>query len=166
MVKTPSGGVHFYYRSAPGLRNAVKVHRGWDVRAGGRGSIVGCGSQIDGRRYELLGEITLDLPPFDPTWLPKPPKLPESQLIINSHSPCGEIRDVRRYIRAIPSIQGQNGSGACFRVACILRDQGFSFDDALAELVAWNESCACPLWSVNALQRKLRDAFAHSWKGG
>ena len=61
-VRTPRGGRHFYYRSVPGLRNAVKAHRGWDVRAGGRGYVVGAGSIVDGRTYELLGEETLDLP--------------------------------------------------------------------------------------------------------
>ncbi len=47
-----------------------QAHQGWDVRAGGRGYVVGAGSVVDGKAYELLGEETLDLPPFDPAWLP------------------------------------------------------------------------------------------------
>ena len=43
-VRTPGGWTHFYYRSVPDLRNAQKVERGWDVRAGGRGYVVGPGS--------------------------------------------------------------------------------------------------------------------------
>jgi len=72
MVRTPSGGGHFYY--SPGdaeLRCAVKVNGKWDVRAGGTGYVIIAGSQLAKNKiYELIGQMTLDLPMFDPAWLP------------------------------------------------------------------------------------------------
>ena len=165
VVRTPRGGAHFYYGSVPGLRNATGVARGWDVRAGGRGYAVGFGSTGRGKRYELVGEPTLELPPFDPAWLPivRPPP---STAAAADVPPRGRIRDLRSYIRRIVSIQGQRGSDACFRVACILRDEGLSPEESLAYMLEWNEACADPPWSVKELEHKVRDAFAVVMKGG
>jgi len=56
-VKTPSGGVHFYYRMPEGvdLRNsASKLFHGVDVRANG-GYVVFAGSvRADGKKYEII----------------------------------------------------------------------------------------------------------------
>ena len=165
VVRTPRGGAHFYYGSVPGLRNATGVDRGWDVRAGGRGYAVGFGSQGRGMRYELDGEALLELPPFDPVWLPairrEPLLLPNVAI-----GPRGRIRNLRSYIRRIVSIQGQRGSDACFRVACILRDEGLTPAESLAYMLEWNEACADPPWSVKELEHKVRDAFAILMKGG
>ena len=157
-VRTPRGGVHFYYASVPGLRNAVKAHRGWDIRAGGRGYVVGFGSLVAGTEYQLLGEATLDLPPFDPAWLPA---VPATSLASPGRAipPRGRIRDLRAYIRRILSIQGQRGSDACFRVACVLRDEGKTSEEALQYMLEWNQQCAVPPWSIAELQRKIRDAY-------
>jgi hypothetical protein len=75
-VRTPRGGAHFYYGSVPELRNATGVDRGWDVRAGGRGYAVGFGSSGRASDTNWIGEATLDLPPFDPAWLPHRPAAP------------------------------------------------------------------------------------------
>lgn len=164
MVKTPHGGVHYYYRSVPGLRNAVKAHRGWDVRAGGRGYVVGSGSIVDGKEYLLLGEVTLDLPPFDPAWLPA---ISTQSLVVPVRPirPRGRIRNIGAYIRKIMSIEGQRGSDACFRVACLLRDEGKTPEEALEYMQEWNQQCAIPPWSVGNLQKKIRDAYARLVRG-
>jgi hypothetical protein len=164
-VLTPRGGRHFYYTSVPNLRNAVKAHRGWDVRAGGRGYVVGAGSVVEGKRYELLGEVTLVLPPFDPAWLP--PFSSEPLLLPNiALRPRGRIRNLRAYIRKIVSIQGERGSDACFRVACVLRDEGKTPDEAMEYMLEWNETSAIPPWSVRELEKKIRDAYVKAMKGG
>jgi hypothetical protein len=164
-VRTPRGGRHFYYRSVPGLRNAVKAHRGWDVRAGGRGYVVGAGSIVDGKAYELLGEETLDLPPFDPAWLPAE-AVETTALPVIAMPPRGRIRDVRSYIRRIISVEGQRGSDACFRVACVLRDEGKTPEEVLEYMLKWNEECALPPWTVKELVHKIRDSYAKLAKGG
>jgi hypothetical protein len=163
-VHTPRGGMHFYYRSVPGLRNAVKAHRGWDVRAGGRGYVVGVGSVVDGKAYKLLGEETLNLPPFDPAWLPA--ETVETMALPTVAKPArGRIRDLRSYIRRIVSVQGQRGSDACFRVACVLRDEGKTPEEVLEYMLEWNEECAIPPWSVKELMHKIRDSYAKLVKG-
>ena len=163
-VRTPRGGMHFYYRSVPGLRNAVKTHRGWDVRAGGRGYVVGAGSIIDGKHYELLGTETLDLPPFDSAWLPAAAiEVPELPAVAGPAR--GKIRNLRSYIRRIVSVQGQRGSDACFRVACVLRDEGRTPEEALEYMVQWNKECAIPPWTVKELIHKIRDSYAKLAKG-
>ncbi|MBW3599747.1 MAG: bifunctional DNA primase/polymerase [Planctomycetes bacterium] len=164
MVRTPRGGMHFVYRSIPGLRNAVKVQGKWDVRAGGNGYVVGFGSVVDGKQYELLGVATLDLPLFDPAWLPRAGVGPFPTQVAPAPL-SGGMYDVRAYIRSIPSIQGQRGSDACFRVACILREHGYSPEEALQEMVAWNRGCADPAWSLRELEKKVRDAFAKAVGG-
>ena len=163
-VRTPRGGMHFYYRSVPGLRNAVKAHHGWDVRAGGRGYVVGAGSVVDGKEYKLHGEETLDLPSFDPAWLPaevfEVPALPPV-----TKPPRGKVRDLQSYIRRIVSVQGQRGSDACFRVACVLRDEGKTPEEALEYMLEWNQASAVPPWTVKELIHKIRDSYAKLAKG-
>ena len=54
-VRTPSGGVHLYYKPPPGvfLKNSVgRLGPGVDIRAIG-GYVVGPGSVVDGGRYEV-----------------------------------------------------------------------------------------------------------------
>ena len=53
--------------------------------------------------------------------------------------PRGKIKNLRSYIRQIMSIEGQRGSDACFRVACILRDEGTTADEALQYMLEWNQ---------------------------
>ena len=67
----------------------------------------------------------------------------------------GKVRDLMAYILSIPSIQGQNGSNACYRVACLLYEAGKGFDEILAAMEEWNEVCAFPKWSRAELVHKV-----------
>lgn len=65
LVKTPSGGVHAYYRMPDGLSGHIlnKVHVGGaniDLRVDGLGYVVGAGSHTNGGNYQLV-----DLPDGD-----------------------------------------------------------------------------------------------------
>lgn len=103
MVKTPRGGVHFGYSCAG---KAIPTKRGImdkvDVRGDG-GYVVGPGSVIGDKRYELVGEITLDLSPFDLAWIPE------------IQSVQKEVRNGVRYISHIQAISGQGGHNSTFR---------------------------------------------------
>jgi len=52
-VDTPSGGRHYYYITdqAEGLTTRAGIDEGLDIRAGGKGYVVGAGSSIDGKPY-------------------------------------------------------------------------------------------------------------------
>ena len=118
-----------------------------------------------GNRYEFLPGKVLrslgELPPFDPRWVQEIRREPvcEPNVRGTERTECREIRDLRAYIRSIPSIEGQNGSNACFRVACLLYDAGLDCIEALQELEAWNEVCAFPMWSREELIKKIADVW-------
>ena len=53
MVRTPSGGWHYYYEYEPGTRSRIDVMPGIDIRSDG-GYVVGAGSIIKGNSYEVI----------------------------------------------------------------------------------------------------------------
>ena len=69
------------------------------------------------------------------------------------------LQRARAYLAKVPpAIEGQNGSGACFRAACVLVcGFGLSVEEAWPLLLEYNERCV-PLWSERQLQHKLADA--------
>lgn len=58
------------------------------------------------------------------------------------------------------AIQGENGSAACFAVACgLVRDWGLSVDEAMPIMEEYSQRCLPP-WSEAELEHKLADAMA------
>jgi len=69
------------------------------------------------------------------------------------------LERAKKYLEAAdPAIQGQNGSGQTFKVACRLV-QGFGLDPttALEAIAQWNSRCSPP-WSDSELRHKILDA--------
>jgi hypothetical protein len=172
MVRTGGGGLHRYFQR-PDLvteihsRNGMHKIYGLDLKAW-HSFIVLPGSvhPETGQHYEFLAGKELkalhELPPFDPAWTREEPRQPvwtPRHRGITVSAVSGQVRDVMAYITAIPSIQGKNGSNACFRVACLLFDAGKSFDEILAAMEEWNESCAFPPWSRKELIHKIESVF-------
>ncbi len=152
IVKTPRG-FHFYYRK-PGAKNSQGYKE--DVRANG-GFVVAVPSLVSNKEYKFV----------DGHGLVRPDELcefPEDLVSKTEQRIAGKIGDVRAYIRAIHSIQGQRGSDACFRVACVLRDAGFSEAETLEELIGWNETNSSPAWSLKELTHKAKSAFERKTK--
>jgi hypothetical protein len=170
VVRTGGRGMHRYFRCPEGTevhsRSAMHKIDGLDVK-GWRSYIVAAGSvhPETRRRYAYLpGKELIDvqrLPFFDPAWAEeKIPRPCAAACPGNGTRPShSRIRDVRAYIRAIPSIQGQGGDKACFTVACLLVEAGLDFVSTLAELEAWNQVAAFPPWRREDLERKVRYAF-------
>jgi len=171
IVRSGGRGLHRYFRCPEAReihsRSAMHKTNGLDVK-GWHGYIVAAGSvhPETKRRYEYLpGRELIDLhelPEFDPEWMREIRSEPilRPRNTVAGVRMSGHIRDVRAYIRGIPSIEHQGGDRACFSVACLLAEAGFGFDEALAELSDWNETNASPPWEAKDLQRKLRYAFA------
>jgi len=65
----------------------------------------------------------------------------------------------RKYLAKMPvSVSGQDGSGACFRAACVLVcGFGLSDQEALSLLSEWNTGCLPP-WSEKELRHKIDGA--------
>lgn len=172
-VRTGSGNAHMYYQlnSTVEVRNRVRLGGdNLDVRANGGYLCAPPSRHPNGKFYRWEsqndGFCLDDVPEFDPAWLAVPTPQPHDSLGVSLSGVASEplsysdviIHDPRRYIRAIPSVQGQNGSAACFRVACILLRAGFTPEEALIEMLEWNLLCAEPTWSENELRRKIIDA--------
>jgi DNA-binding MarR family transcriptional regulator len=113
-VLTGSKGYHLYFAHAPGLRNAVKVLPGVDVRTDG-GYVVGAGSiHQTGNSYEL--EVDGE-PPQPPDWL------------FAALGASGARALLARHIAAVLDRgEGRNDTG--FALARALRDAGISVDAA------------------------------------
>lgn len=170
VVRTGRGGFHRYFRCPDDteVHSRTRIHKidGLDLR-GWRSYIVAAGSVHPDtkRRYEYLPVKELidlhELPVFDPAWTREnrlePFQKPQTGNGVKQLA--GRIRDVRAYIRGIPSIQGQGGDKACFTVACLVVEAGFDYASAVAEMEGWNKVAAFPPWRHEDLERKVRYAF-------
>lgn len=147
IVRTGGGGAHFYYRYPDGdhVGNRAKLlARRIDLRGEG-GYVVAPPSQhSNGTCYAWLSgaDYALDwVPTFSPEWIAE--KKPAE-----AGPDCGrDVKNPRSYIRRIRAISGQCGHGQTFRAACVLRDAGLSPEEALCELLLWNEKNASPPWT-------------------
>jgi hypothetical protein len=114
---------------------------------------------IDGKEFTGLHE----LPPFDLKWIQdirtEPSMKPGTQPSAQVGQSSGQVRNLMGYIMSIPSVEGQGGSNACYRVACLLYDAGKSVDEILAVMVEWNEVCAFPTWSREELAHKVESVI-------
>jgi hypothetical protein len=172
-VRSGGGGTHRWFLKPENVtiircRNGMHGIKGLDVK-GWHGLIVLPGSvhPETGRRYAFLDSKAFtalhDLPPFDLPWVREIPKEPVGQpkkhpLAAVGQS-SGKVRDLMAYILSIPSIEGQNGSNAAYRVACLLYEAGKSFDEILAAMEEWNEVCAFPCWSREELVHKIESVI-------
>lgn len=168
-VETPRGGLHVYFADDPKrpLKPKVRIgNMGLDIRAGMSIAIVPDSWSDEERRCWRF--VAGPLPPAALPQLPadvfagltKTYEPPTAELgAMSPRASSGPIRDVRRWIMAVESIQGLGGSNQCFKVACRLVDAGLSYVDAWRWLCLWNLQKAIPPWSEAELRHKLRDAF-------
>jgi hypothetical protein len=107
MVRTPSGGFHYYFKWQPGLTNrntGLKQYGpGIDVRGEG-GYVVVPPSTVDGRRYEWLNE---DDPADLPAWL-----LERLLPLPSTPSPTSRNPVERRLVRASDLIDPRRAKAA------------------------------------------------------
>ena len=75
-------------------------------------------------------------------------------------SPDAVSERARKYLGKMPiSVNGQDGSGACFRAACVLIcGFGLSDSEAFSLLNEWNAGCQPP-WSEKELRHKIDGAM-------
>jgi hypothetical protein len=158
-VQTGGGGAHFYYRYPAGetiCNRAGLLSRRIDLRAEGGYVVAPPSRHPNGSHYHWLSGSDyrlLDVPFFSPEWII------ENQTAAASHSSVRSVERPRSYIRSIRAISGQGGHNQTFRAACILRDSGLAPEEALCELMLWNETHASPPWSARELLHKVQSAY-------
>jgi predicted P-loop ATPase len=172
VIQSPSGGVHFYFTYPEGfnIRNSVSILApGVDVRGEG-GMVVGEGSPHKrGGLYKVV--VDVEAAPL-PLWLlerlrviaqrdASPARESSSQPTIDPDSPEGlqAVAWAREYLdKAPPAIEGQDGSGTLFSVACRLMYSSLPLE-TLQDLIeeSYNSRCVPP-WSPEEIEHKLEDA--------
>lgn len=87
-----------------------------------------------------------DVPYFDLAWLDAPIKQ-------ESRAP---ISIVSKYLSKINAVSGQGGHNQTYRAVSKLRDAGLTPEQALVELIEWNNAGhAKPAWSTRELLHKI-----------
>jgi hypothetical protein len=163
-VSTPSGGQHLYYRTPKALRQGTDtLGNGLDIRSLG-GYVLGPGSVINGRSYEVTNKIP---PVAAPEWLVQ--RLGAARERVNSNSKAlAHIEPDRAAQRAATwlstyaptATEGQGGDAETYKVALHLKDLGCDADQALDLMAPWNERCSPP-WNQEELDTKVRNAFKY-----
>jgi hypothetical protein len=166
IVKTPSGGYHIYLLgNAANSVGKKELGRGIDVRGKG-GYVLGPGSTIDGKRYD----IALDAGIADaPAWLLELTARRISALAKrNPNVPLDaphEISRMRTYLESLVeqgdvAIEFCGGNNRTYALACEVMD--YVSKDQAYDLLAknWNPACVPP-WSENELRTICASAAAY-----
>ncbi|MCA9136275.1 MAG: bifunctional DNA primase/polymerase [Planctomycetales bacterium] len=158
VVYTGRGGTHHYYQLPKNteIGNRIKLFsKDIDLRAEGGYVVAPPSIHPNGESYCWTNDgsvLNAELPSFNVNWL-------EGVAATSSHRNDASIRNPTAYISQICATSNQGGHNSTFRAACILRDAGLSPEEALAELITWNDTNAEPPWTVKELLHKVQDAF-------
>jgi len=164
MAKTPTGGVHLFYRTEKAIKQGSNVlGPGVDIRSSG-GLVVGAGSS----RYGFVDLYTMDDANTRncPEWVKEgrdvTPKS-STKLLSPKHTVTSSNSRAISYLKTVtPAIQGQGGDEHTYKVACKLRDMGVEQHQAIHLMLHnFNERCEPP-WDGSELVLKINNAYAYA----
>lgn len=163
-AKTPTGGLHLYFRydaSRHNLGNRTGIKDGIDTRADG-GYVVAPGSSTPQGDYawRKIAKIA-----DAPSWLLALSARREDLIVDKGSTIADTIPQIAQAIDFIkqhpPAIEGQNGDQHTYLTACRLKDMGLSAATAFDVMLHnWNARCQPP-WDVDELQSKIHNAYAY-----
>ncbi len=174
-TRTATGGVHVYLKTDHPHANSVNKLAAFpdiDIRCEG-GYVVGPGSTIGGKTYDLLQDGGAPLP----NWLhdtllaaaPKHTERTEQPLVELDQQ--HNIDNAITYLvnRAPQAIEGSGGNPTTYQVASRLRDYGLSEAKAWELMLDhWNEQKASPVWEPDQLLTVVGNAYRYAtgaWGG-
>jgi len=139
-VQTPSGGWHLYFRAPEGsqIRNSASlIGPQVDVRAAG-GYVVGAGSVVDGKAYEVLDSCDPEpLPPWLCRLLSPSLSRSASPSPSRSASPSGRLAGL---VRKVETAREKTRNDTLYWAACRVREMADAgetgAEDATAALVS------------------------------
>ncbi len=165
MVRTPSGGFHYYYRGGKYRNSAGKLGEGVDTRSAG-GYVIAPGSTIEGGDYPGVYTIEKDIAiePID-GWLdgllkPRHGELTADKGKVFSEDHPDDIDRAADFASTYePAVEGSGGDHHTFVFFCRLKELGVSKEKALelADLY-WNPRCSPP-WEYSDLATKANNAW-------
>ena len=163
-VKTPSGGMHYYYVTKEHVKNGVNaIGPGIDVRAA-NGYVLAPGSSIDGKKYEITKDVALALLPDN--ILSKLSK--EKEIVNNYEEQSTEINynharlRFETYLKNNTSVEVAEGerSTTAYKRAAVARDYGLNEDEAF-HLMEEHFHTSPPM-SFNELLKCVKDAYKYA----
>lgn len=169
IVKTPSGGFHYYYKTTKKFSQLVKgISPGVDIVL----QTVAPGSyklSEESKPYVLLTGLKIsNLSDFMFKLIDEVQRKKDEQIAlraketsdhISSLLPADKLKRAKKYLaKMAPSVEGQNGSRDCFKAACVaIKGFDLQLTEALEALEDWNSRCSPP-WSKDELIHKCEDA--------
>lgn len=173
-VRSPSGGLHFYFEGAH--RFALgKYGFGLDIDSPNYVLIPGCWLCSNSERgYEIINDApVVAAPAWFGEFLKEKAERPaaESDPAVDWDKEPNVARMIRYLQEGAPDcIQGQNGEKVLFDVACVLKDNGISEQNAVELLDRYyNVIGKCePLWAIgegaeaDRLDVKVRNAYNYA----
>ncbi|MBI3043232.1 MAG: bifunctional DNA primase/polymerase [Betaproteobacteria bacterium] len=165
-VITASGGWHKYYTAPQPVKQGVNViGPGVDIRSNG-GYVVGPGSTIKGRDYEITDNRE---PVPAPAWVIEKCGAPRARTE-TAPAPVKGVDLTAATARAIhylqhdapPAIEGSGGDATTYATAARVKDLGIPNAGTCAALMIehWNGRCSPP-WDADDLRAKCRNAFTY-----
>lgn len=162
--RTASGGRHLIYVTDAPVKQGVHVlGQGVDIRSKG-GYIVGFGSQIGGKTYDLEVAILQEAPPTLIEACGKAPtKKPKVEEVIEVDEKAATRRGQEYLEKHAPlALEGAGGNTTTYTVACHLKEIGVESLDAYELMMEhWNDRCEPP-WDGEELARIVDHAYQYS----
>jgi hypothetical protein len=163
IVRTPSGGLHFYYRGPDSANSVGKVAAGVDIRSHNGYTLAPGSLRPDGAYVLEVDAALAQVPPRVLARLRPPESRQEaSPASIELDRPDAIALVEQMLARQDPAIEGMGGDAHTYETACKCRDLGVSDEVAwalMAEL--WNPRCIPP-WDLDELRVKVRNAFDYA----
>jgi hypothetical protein len=169
-VRTPTGGLHVYYRGPNVSLSVGALGDGLDIRSF-HGYVLAPGSWLDpdlpenkgvGGHYTLANEgCAQEAVPelLDRLAAPKE-RTGQPAIELPDHaSALGRARDYLAQTAPV-AVEGVGGDHTTYRVACVLKDYGVGESDAFDLMLDWNERCVPP-WDTDELRTKVENAYAY-----
>jgi hypothetical protein len=156
VIKTGGGGLHFYFRRVPGLRNSESLLApGLDIRADGGYVVIAGGLHASGVMYDVLCDEPLA---EMPAWIieklsavKRERDKPVPEDTAEPHAPRSDVSRVRIDVaNGSPIPDGVQNCTLFRKVACSLRGRGAEYDEILAAVRAANDE--------RCMGKKLDDA--------
>lgn len=166
VVRTPSGGFHYYYIGQGPNSASSKLGPGLDTR--GQGGYVLIPGSANGNGIPYSFAEAGDPDPL-PKWLSDMVGQPNVKKEDHDIPICEldkehNVRAAITYLenQAPEAVEGSGGDQTTYNVACRLRDMGVSEDTALNLMLDhYNAKCS-PSWSVEDLSKKVINAYRYA----
>lgn len=164
IVRTPTGGLHWYFNGPDSANSVSKLAPGVDVRSH-NGYVLAPGSRrLDGD-YTL--EIDLPLATVPATvlaGLTAPLERPEQVVAEGLELDRPDAIEMATLLlqRAEPAIEGMGGDQHTYQTACKVRDLGVSDEMCWGLMLEeWNPRCMPP-WDADELRVKVQNAYDYA----